>query len=328
MRAFIAWGFQLGTQALQNHPERRRYHDSVVTRSRDAPWPPHIKPPPVKVTFLRGIGIVEELRKKGIPVDTGVVRKMIRQRLWQLFSPTISWRMINRRSQILNPYSLEECLRGVLDIWNGPALFPYKTPLDRSKDHSTKHDEFKNRMAQDTLSLGHVSSFELEADALVCEGKRLEEAVRLQSQIATKKAYHKTMHAILSELQSNPDLTLKQQVEYRRTIVLTLFGSNPRLGHRRRTEARRVNDESWDRVVTDWAVRGGKDRFRMRVGGLARTWKGELVIMRKKREVRVGMQRRRNRVIISGTGSKALNYFKEAWGGRGEGIDGAGDDGV
>ena len=81
------------------------------------------------------------------------------------------------------------------------------------------------------------------------------------------------------------------------------------LGHRRKAEAQRANPEDWDRLVVDWARRGGKGRFRMKVSGLTRTKKGDMVIVRKRRVLKEGMVRRRNRVVVSGKGSRAVGYL-------------------
>ncbi|QDS69276.1 hypothetical protein FKW77_002305 [Venturia effusa] len=316
VQAIVSWGFQLGSHLLHDHTERRRHSQHVMTK-RNAPWPSHITPPPTDATFLRGVRFVEELRQKGAHVDTGVVRKVIKQRLWQLFSPTISWRNLNRRAQILNPYSLEKCLRGVLDIWKGPSLFPKKLLLIKSKEDRTKwHREHTKKPTNSNLPAvsEDFPSFDLETDALMSEEHKLKEDPVPKHHPGFTGDHYMTMHAILSKLDSNPNLPLPQRISYRRTIVRALFGPDPMLGHRRRTDAKRVDAEEWDKVVTQWAARGGGGRFRMRVGGLARTAKGELAIVRKKRVLREGMVKRRNRVVVSGRGSRALHYFKDAWG--------------
>lgn len=320
VQAIVSWGFQLGTHLLHDHTERRRYsRHKLISR-----WPSHIKSPPTEATFLRGVRFIEELRQKGAHVDTGVARKVVRQRLWQLFSPTISWRKVNRGAQMLNPYSLEECLRGVMDTWKGPSLFPKKLLLIKSKDDVTTWAKDISKTTESRSLLPHdLPSLDLEADALMSEEQNLkEEKTKTQHHPGFTGDYYMTMHAILSQLQSNPSLTPTQQISLRRTIVRALFGPNPMLGHRRRTEAKRVDTETWDKVVTEWAVRGGKGRFRMRVGGLARSLKGELVIVRRKRVLVEGMVKRRNRVVVSGRGSRAVSYFRE---GQGEGEGGVDD---
>lgn len=329
VQAIISWGFQLGTHLLQDNTERKRYSRYNL----GSRWPSHIEPPPTDATFLRGVRFVEELRQKGAHVDTGVVRKVIKQRLWQLFSPTISWRKINRRAQMLCPYSFEECLRGVVDIWKGPPLFPGKLLLVKLKDDATQGRRLEKSSVFRPLTTGGSPSFDLEADALMSEEEHnLKAVVKPQHHSGFTGDHYMTMHAILSELQSNPELTVAQEISYRRTIVHALFGPHPMLGHRRKTEAKRVRAEDWDKVVTEWAARGGKGRFRMRVGGLARTLKGELVIVRRKRVVREGMVKRRNTIIVSGRGSRAINYFKDMWregegNGEGEGeTEGNSDD--
>lgn len=309
VQAIISWGFQLGTHLLHDHTERRRYSRFNL----GSRWPSHIAPPPMDTTFLRGVRFVEELRQKGAHVDTGVVRKVIRQRLWQLFSPTISWRKINRRAQMLCPYSLEECLRGVVDIWKGPPLFPKKLLLVKSKDSSTLWKPLDK------------PTFDLEADALISEEQqKWKTDVKPQHHPGFTGDHYMSMHTILSELDSNPEhLTPTQRISYRRTIVRALFGAQPMLGHRRRTAAKRVDADAWDGTVREWAARGGRGRFRMRVGGLARTVRGELVIVRRRRVLREGMVRRRNRVAVSGRGSRAIGYFGEVGevedGGEGDG---------
>jgi hypothetical protein len=309
VRALVTWGFQLGTHVLQNHPERKRYHLSLQDRVRDAPWPSHIQPPSLGQTFLRGISLIERLRENGVSVDTGVLKKTIRQRLWQLFSPTLSWRMTNRRAQLLNPYSLEECLQGVLDTWKGPTLFS-SLLLSKFEGPASRQDD----VLQPALARKFPSSeFEFDCfDTPGFHGKLSDKTAKMHSKHVADPtlADAETHHTILSKLLTNTELTCTQQINYRRAIVRILFGPNPLLGHRRRTEAQRVNPNKWDRIVADWASRGGKGRFRMHVGGLARTKKGEMVIIRKKRVLREGMLRRRNRVAVSGRGSRAIGYLK------------------
>ncbi|TLD15366.1 hypothetical protein E2P81_ATG09846 [Venturia nashicola] len=314
VQAIVSWGFQLGTHLLQDHPERRRYSKYNL----GSRWPSHIEPPPTDATFLRGVRFVEELRQKGAHVDTGVVKKVIRQRLWQLFSPTISWRKVNRRAQMLCPYSLEECFRGVVDIWKGPPLFPKKLLLVKSKVDGALWKKLEKPPGSHPFTSESIPSFDLETDALMSEEHNMNMDVESQHHPGFTGDHYMTMHAILSELGSNPELTINQQISYRRTIVRALFGPNPMLGHRRKTVAKRIDSDIWDKVVTEWAARGGRGRFRMRVGGLARTLKGELVIVRRKRVLREGMAKRRNRIIVSGRGSRAMNYFKDMWR---EGVD-------
>ncbi|KLJ12203.1 hypothetical protein EMPG_12732 [Blastomyces silverae] len=110
--AIIAWGFNLPPST------REIYHNPFsAEREKIIPW-------------IRGHVLLRELKQKGVVVQLNTVRKATRHRLAVLFGEyRVSSRPKNRMLRSTNPWTLEEILQDINNVW-GLSLFGPLANLD------------------------------------------------------------------------------------------------------------------------------------------------------------------------------------------------------
>jgi hypothetical protein len=96
----------------------------------------YLKLPPPDKSFVCGLLLLQELAKRGVSVTVALVRKVVKDRLWQLYSLNKSKVRANRAAFVANPYKLEDMVWAVEQAWDGPMLFP-----ELYKDHSNDENE-------------------------------------------------------------------------------------------------------------------------------------------------------------------------------------------
>ncbi|KKZ59993.1 hypothetical protein EMCG_00835 [[Emmonsia] crescens] len=103
--AIIAWGFILAPNSKE-----RYYNPFSEEREKIIPW-------------IRGHVLMRELKQKGVIVQMNTVRKITRHRLAVLFGEyRVSSRPKNRMLRSTNPWTLEEILHDIDNVW-GFSLF-------------------------------------------------------------------------------------------------------------------------------------------------------------------------------------------------------------
>ena len=88
---------------------------------------------PPERTFLQGLLLLQELGKRGVKINIGLIRRTVKERLWQLYSLNNSVRHINRQAFKSNPYKLEEMVWAIEQTWQGPTLFPQLYEAEESR---------------------------------------------------------------------------------------------------------------------------------------------------------------------------------------------------
>jgi hypothetical protein len=153
--AIVAWGFKKGFQRITDfywatvqekiksglkwddghylNPtwETTRNFDAVDKRMRPVFFPnssalpfAYLKLPSPDQSFVCGLLLLEELAKRGVCVQIAVIRKAVKDRLWQLYNLNESNIRANRATFVANPYRLEDMVWAIEQAWNGPTLFP------------------------------------------------------------------------------------------------------------------------------------------------------------------------------------------------------------
>lgn len=153
--AIVSWGFKKGLQRITDiywatvqetvesglkwdggnyfDPicENTRYFDTTDRHMRPVFFPnssalpfAYLKQPLSDQSFVCGLLLVEELAKRGVSVQVALVRKAVKDRLWQLYSLNKSKVRANRAAFVANPYKLEDMVWAVEQAWSGPTLFP------------------------------------------------------------------------------------------------------------------------------------------------------------------------------------------------------------
>ncbi|KAF2398063.1 hypothetical protein EJ06DRAFT_523429 [Trichodelitschia bisporula] len=138
-RAVVTWGFTHGALVISEQLKLEKDLETGASEQQlgvlEAPavvatdsdigdlGPEHLDLSPSN-TILRGLILLQDLASKGVVVQTEVVKKVVKERLWQLFSPGTSSRRLNRKAKDENLFTMEEIVQAIESIWTGRPLFP------------------------------------------------------------------------------------------------------------------------------------------------------------------------------------------------------------
>ncbi|GAD99755.1 hypothetical protein NFIA_106170 [Paecilomyces variotii No. 5] len=105
--AIVAWGFKLRPSS---NTDSKVYNPLGVEGQNLVPW-------------VRGLVLLRDLEREGVPLETGWIRRACRHRLAVLFGPPrYSNRRMNRLLRRENPYDVTRVIGDMLRVW-GPSLF-------------------------------------------------------------------------------------------------------------------------------------------------------------------------------------------------------------
>lgn len=106
--AILAWGFR--QYSSQETPDEHNEHA----------MPTRLEPSTARWTW--GLKLLAQLKQSGVPVETATLGAACRTRLLILFGHGRSDRVVNRQIRANIPFTIEEIVLGMEDIW-GPTLF-------------------------------------------------------------------------------------------------------------------------------------------------------------------------------------------------------------
>lgn len=118
--AIVAWGF------------RRFTNQETPHESNDNAMPTYVESSTARWAW--GLKLLVQLKQRGVRIETATIGAACRNRLVILFGDGVSARLVNRRIRANNPFTIEQIILGMEEIW-GPTLFDSNKTLPPPGTH-------------------------------------------------------------------------------------------------------------------------------------------------------------------------------------------------
>jgi len=211
---------------------------------------------PPERTFLQGILLLQELGKRGVKINIDLIRRTVKERLWQLYSLNNSVRRINRQAFKSNPYKLEEMVWAIEQTWQGPTLFPQLYEAEESR-----------HLLTDNGATSQIGSESPNSDVEVSQAVDTEEQsdgssfpIQLQNQtgdhfitfkqrdVADSRRFPSILKGLIecSLAEHSEPHNVEERIERRKSLHFALFGKQPK-------SVARIPEHLWAIWVDQWA---------------------------------------------------------------------------